>query len=137
MRFTNGFLVLGVPSDENSEKSDKFICQICVSWPYKCGFLGRQDPVNVPDTNEERFALLREIGSTWANPFHSLIESIPLGAKIPEIQRIQVCDLVPSSDVCYTGRVVLMGDAMHAMSMCKYAIIPPKETQLISAKRSW
>ncbi|PTD08911.1 putative FAD-dependent monooxygenase [Fusarium culmorum] len=75
-----------------------YILQMCVSWPYRAGFFGRDAPIEIPETSEDQLKLIHELGETCAEPWRSLA----LGANV-------------DSDT--TGRVVLAGDALHAMAM--------------------
>jgi len=54
---------------------------------------------------------------TWAEPFRSLASSIPEDA---EIKFLELYDWAPPVGLRGTGNVVLMGDAFHPMSMCKF-----------------
>lgn len=96
-------------------------CQILLSWPYREGFLGEKKPIEVPAANDERVALMKRIGKGWTSPFGDLVGAIPLEA---EAKSIKLEDWVPPSgnDGQWEGvpgseKVVLVGDAAHAMTM--------------------
>ncbi|KAJ5769012.1 hypothetical protein N7520_003571 [Penicillium odoratum] len=126
-------------------------CQILVSWPYRSGFLGENEPLEVPANARDRVALMKRISSVWANPFHDIIQNIPEDAEPKTISledwvtpRVQWTN-VPGSD-----RVVLVGDAAHAMTMYRgeaanhgildvkelfSLVLPVLETEVFSEER--
>ncbi|RJE22800.1 FAD binding domain-containing protein [Aspergillus sclerotialis] len=93
-------------------------CQILVSWPHRQGFLGEENPLEVPSRRRDRVAFMKRVASGWTNPFHEIVQSIPEDA---EPKTITLEDWVPPHDqwtsVPGSGRVVLVGDAAHAMTM--------------------
>jgi hypothetical protein len=94
----------------------EYSCQICVSWPVREGFFGGTEPLAYPSTNEAKLELMKSFAKTWAEPFSSLVLEIP---ESTEVKNVELCDFAPPKDLRGTGRVVLMGDAFHAMAMCK------------------
>lgn len=90
--------------------------QICVSWPYREGFFGSPTPIEIPETHEEKYKLVKEFAETLAEPWHSLILGMPTDT---EMKGLKIQDLPPPKDFQTKGRAVLMGDALHAMAMCK------------------
>ncbi|KAL2107457.1 hypothetical protein VUR80DRAFT_5198 [Thermomyces stellatus] len=92
----------------------KYTCQIVVSWPTRPGFFGRAEPIDFPSTNGGRVELLREFAQTWAEPFRSLVMGLRGGT---EVKPLDLYDCVPPQGLRGNGRVVLMGDALHQMTM--------------------
>ncbi|KAF5637810.1 zeaxanthin epoxidase chloroplastic [Fusarium sp. NRRL 52700] len=109
------FSVLDAPGN-HADTDRPYIGQLCISWPYREGFLGRPSPIEIPDTPEEKYKLVEELTSTWAECFHPLASAVSLDS---EMKGLKIQDLTPSKDFQTTGRAVLMGDALHAMAMCK------------------
>lgn len=104
--------------DSSGRCDDSRDCQILVSWPYRPGFLGKEEPVEVPAESRDRVALMKSLASGWADPFHSIIQSIPDSA---EAKTISLEDWVPPREhwngASGSACVVLVGDAAHAMTM--------------------
>jgi len=109
------FSLLETPDDPGNE-SGKYIVQLVVSWPLVEGFLGRSIVTTVPDTNKARLALIRDIAQTWVDPFRQIALELP---EDTEVKPILLDDWPPPRGFHTTGRIVLMGDAMHPMAMCK------------------
>ena len=72
--------------------------------------------------NSERLALMKKLSALWAEPFRSIVQDIPRDAKV---RSISLQDWVPRQGGNGAGRVVLIGDAAHAMVMCTYGILFP------------
>ncbi|KAH7122024.1 hypothetical protein B0J13DRAFT_566847 [Dactylonectria estremocensis] len=105
--------VLDAPGN-NAASSDKYVCQMCVSWPYRDAFFNKPSPTEIPETNEEKRQFIETIAKTWAEPFRTLAHSIPPNE---EIKHLTPQDFAPPPDLRTTGRALLMGDALHAMAM--------------------
>ncbi|KAJ3541171.1 hypothetical protein NM208_g4727 [Fusarium decemcellulare] len=97
-----------------ADGSHPYVCQMCVSWPYREGFFNSPSPIEIPTTDEEKLKLLRNLAETWAEPFRSLALSVPADA---ELKPLTPQDFPPPQGLHSTGRAVLMGDAIHAMAM--------------------
>ncbi|CEI70419.1 hypothetical protein FVEN_g1075 [Fusarium venenatum] len=98
----------------HQDGSYPYVLQMCVSWPYRTGFFGRDAPIEIPETVEEQLKLIHEFAETFAEPWRSLA----LGANVDaDVKGLKIQDLPPPTDLRTTGRVVLMGDALHAMAM--------------------
>jgi hypothetical protein len=116
---TNAYLwfsFISVP--RSNDKNKEVVCQIMVSWPYEAGFLGRSEPTEVPDGNEARLLWMRTLAQGWAEPFREIVQDIPAGT---EAKAITMEDWPPERgrwDNC-NGKVALVGDAAHAMTMCQ------------------
>ncbi|KAL8870915.1 MAG: hypothetical protein Q9174_003149 [Haloplaca sp. 1 TL-2023] len=112
------FSFLDTPANNAREEKDTYECQILVSWPYRKGFGGREEPLEIPYRNEERVNLMKELVQGWTNPFYDCVMNIPGDA---EVKAIGLEDFVPRVGMWENrqGRVTLMGDAAHAMTMCR------------------
>ncbi|ETN44525.1 uncharacterized protein HMPREF1541_10195 [Cyphellophora europaea CBS 101466] len=118
------FSFLDSPSsnDRQGEAAAGHDCQILVSWPFRAGFLGDDEkPTEVPVGNVERVRLMKRVARGWAQPFAGIVQAIPEEA---ECKSIALEDWVPplAGDRGWearegAGRVVLVGDAAHAMTM--------------------
>ena len=95
--------------------TDKYSLQIAVSYPLRDGFFGRPGPITAPATNAERIDLIKEFARTWAEPFRSVVLDIP---EDTEVKPVALTDWVPPQGLRGSGRVTLLGDALHAMVMC-------------------
>lgn len=113
--------VLDAPGNNEASLPNSYSVQICVSWPYREGFFGQSSPLETPESNQGRHELLRAFAKTYAEPFRSLVESIP---EDTEVKHIDMHDWAPPRGLRSTGRVVLMGDALHQMAMCKSSSHP-------------
>ncbi|KAH8896705.1 FAD binding domain-containing protein [Thozetella sp. PMI_491] len=107
------FSILDVPGNTNAT-TDKVSLQIAISWPARDGFFGRTSAIPPPATNAERMELVKEFARTWAEPFRSAVLNIPDDV---ELKTISLADWAPPQGLRGTGRVVLFGDAIHAMAM--------------------
>ncbi|KAJ2979911.1 hypothetical protein NQ176_g2966 [Zarea fungicola] len=107
------FSVLDAPG--NTEAStDKFLLQICISWLEQPGFMGKEEAVTIPETNEGRAELFRSLASSWTDPFRSLAMS---ATSDDEAKGLELKEWVPPEDLRSKGRAVLMGDSLHTMTM--------------------
>ncbi|KAI4198288.1 MAG: hypothetical protein LQ350_005371 [Teloschistes chrysophthalmus] len=89
------FSFLDTPANNSRPDPDTYECQIMVSWPWREGFRGRETPLDIPSTNEERVTLMKELVQGWANPFRDAVMNIPADA---EIKPIALEDFVPKTD---------------------------------------
>lgn len=113
------FSFLSVPAGDDPE--DLVECQLLISWPLKEGFLGKEEVTHTPECQSERLALMKEIADGWCEPFKSFVLDFP---EETEVKVVRLEDWVPGSDGRVwdnrNGRVTLVGDAAHAMTMCKF-----------------
>ncbi|KAF5013338.1 hypothetical protein FDECE_641 [Fusarium decemcellulare] len=107
------YTVLDAPGNY-TDGSHPYVCQMCVSWPYREGFFNSPSPIEIPTTDEERHKLLTNLAETWAEPFRSLALGVTTNA---ELKPLTPQDFPPPQGLHSTGRAVLMGDAIHAMAM--------------------
>ncbi|KAM0245279.1 hypothetical protein ACHAP5_005510 [Fusarium lateritium] len=105
--------VLDAPGNHESS-THPYVLQICVSWPYREGFFGSSTPIEIPETAEDKYKLVQTFAETWAEPWRSLVSSIPADT---EMKGLKLQDLPPPKDFQTKDRAVLMGDALHAMAM--------------------
>ncbi|KAG8670431.1 hypothetical protein FPOAC1_009845 [Fusarium poae] len=105
--------MLDAPGNHRDE-IHPYVLQMCVSWPYRAGFFGKEAPIEIPETVEEQLKLIHEFAETFAEPWRSRA----LGANIDaHVKGLKIQDLPPPGGLQTTGRVVLMGDALHPMAM--------------------
>lgn len=76
--------------------------------------------MDVPSSQTERIALMKRLTANWAEPFKSLVHNIPDDS---EVVCINLEDWFPERGAHGEGRVALIGDAAHSMTMCK-SLIP-------------
>lgn len=89
-----------------------------ISWPYRPGFLQDTAPTEIPSTAPERLKLMRRIARDWAEPFRSVVLDIP---EETEPKNVRLEDWLPGTWDNRGGRVTLVGDAAHAMVMCRFS----------------
>ncbi len=120
------FSFLDSPSNNPREgkASETYECQILVSWPFRSGFHGEDEPLEVPEKNEERVAVMKSLAEGWAEPFRECVLSIPVEGTT--VTTIRLEDFVPREGMWDNmgGRVTLVGDAAHAMTMCMLFLLP-------------
>lgn len=106
------------PDAEEKEAKDMYECQIIISWPYRSGFRGEKEPLDVPKDHEERVKVMKKLAGGWAEPFRECVLSIPEQGTV--VTAITLEDFVPSEGMWDNlgGRMTLVGDAAHAMTMC-------------------
>ena len=112
------FSFLDTPSNNSRrEDPDTFECQIMIGWPYRKGFLGRDEPLDAPSENSEKLALMKRIAQGWAEPFQECVMEIP---EDTSVQSVKLEDFIPRLNMWDNmhGRVTMAGDAAHAMTMC-------------------
>jgi hypothetical protein len=78
--------------------------------------MGQQKPLVVPDTQEDRRKLFNEFAASYAEPFRSIMGAI---TDDTEVRNVDLFDWPPPKGLHTTGNVVLMGDSLHQMAMCK------------------
>ena len=110
------FSFLKVPPAASTDPN--CVCQILTSWPYHAEFRGKGQPTAPPESNVERVRWMKEIASGWISPFSDIFQEIP---DETEAKEITIEDWPPAKGMWNNanGRVTLVGDAAHAMTMCK------------------
>jgi hypothetical protein len=106
--------------DNVGNNTGKYACQIILSWPYRPDFYGQQDPIDVPSSNEERYKLFKDMSKSWAEPFKTLVDGV---TEATDFKEVKLQDWAPTRDLRSNGRAVVMGDAMHLMTMCKFLFL--------------
>ncbi|KAK4154914.1 hypothetical protein C8A00DRAFT_42383 [Chaetomidium leptoderma] len=108
------FSVLDSPNNTHEGNGGKYTCQMTVSWPIREGFFNQTAPMVFPDTNLGGIELIKTFAETWAEPFQSLARGIPDDT---DVKYLELYDWPPPKGLRTTGRVALVGDAMHPMAM--------------------
>ncbi|TFY69027.1 hypothetical protein EVG20_g3324 [Dentipellis fragilis] len=99
-----GFSILDVPATNGG---DHYTVQVNVSWPVK-------SPADeVKSSSDERLANMKRRGAALAEPMRSVILDIPEETHVTEVK---LADW-PCLEWEGRGRVTLIGDAAHAMTM--------------------
>lgn len=107
---------------ERAEDKGQWEAQMCVSYPYRAGFWGRNHPMEVPEGDEERVNLLKEFADGWAAPFREMVMSL---AEDTPVKTLPVEDYLPEEEGTGArgeGKVALVGDAGHAMTICELVV---------------
>lgn len=112
------FSFLECPTKDSPSDDDIFKCQVIISWPYRAGYLGSEAPIEVPAQNDDRVALIKRISETWTDPFKSILHNIP---ETTPAKSITIEEWIPETGVWDNrkGKITLIGDAAHTMTMCK------------------
>ncbi|OHE97099.1 FAD binding domain-containing protein [Colletotrichum orchidophilum] len=105
--------VLDAPRN-NEDSTGTYSCQLCISWPDRSGFLGKPEPTCYPLTDAGKVELIKSFAQGWSEPFRSLALGIPADT---DVKHLDLYDFPPPKGLRSKGRVVLMGDAFHAMAM--------------------
>lgn len=116
------FSFLDTPSSyklREGQETDTYECQIILSWPYRPGWCGHNTPVEAPSGGSDRVRFMKELTKDWAEPFREMVQAIP--DEGGEVKALKLEDWVPEINMWdnLSGRVTLVGDAAHAMTMCK------------------
>ena len=76
--------------------------------------------MEVPASDAERVALMKEFAAGWQEPFRGLVMSL---AEDTPVKELLVEDYLPEPGIGESGKgkVVLVGDAAHAMTICESA----------------
>ena len=92
--------------------------QFSISYPYRAGFWGKDQPMEVPGSDTERVALMKNFAGEWKEPFRRLVMSL---AEDTAVKELAVEDYLPENGAGEKGegKVALVGDAGHAMTICE------------------
>lgn len=99
-----------------------------VSWPIRGGFFDEPSPIAIPPTNSARIRLIKRFAETWAEPFRSMVCDIP---ETTDVKSLALHDWPPPKNSRGTGRVALVGDSFHPMTMCKSSLRPAVDNRSI------
>ncbi|KAJ6016660.1 hypothetical protein N7451_000039 [Penicillium sp. IBT 35674x] len=102
------FSFLDTPSNFQDSSRDEYLCQVIVSWADQKG-------IALPSGNTDRIALMKRLTDNWAEPFRSLVHSLPEDT-VPRSIRIEDWIFRPGQRDAHP-RAILMGDAAHTMTM--------------------
>ena len=74
--------------------------------------------MEVPGSDAERVALMKDFAEGWKEPFRGLVMSL---AEDTAVKELVVEDYLPEHGIGEKGewRVALVGDAGHAMTICE------------------
>lgn len=98
-------------------------CQMTMSWPYEDGYLNRGYPTDVPSTKEGKLAWMRERAAEWVEPMREMVMDLPEDV---DVREINLEDWLPEKGGWdnHNGRITIVGDAAHAMTICTSSFIP-------------
>jgi hypothetical protein len=106
--------VLEAPQEQRS--NNEFLYQICISWKRHDHLLeGNKTPQGSP-SQADRVNIIRDIVQDWAEPFRSFVMLI---TDATDVKQLDLDDCAPEKAMKPADRVMLVGDAFHAMTMCK------------------
>lgn len=94
-----------------TSKDDSYGVQVFVSWPVEDT---ERDAVEATDIS--RLENMRRRTEDWSEPLRGLVTDIPEGTSV---KAVKIMDWVPGEWDNYNGRVTLIGDAAHTMTMCE------------------
>ncbi|KAJ5587987.1 uncharacterized protein N7459_003752 [Penicillium hispanicum] len=102
------FSFLDTPRNFEDSSTDRYHCQIIVSWADTKG-------IAVPTLDADRIALMKTLTANWAEPFRSLVHKLPDDS---EARSIRIEDWLFSPGQPHPHpRAVLVGDSAHTMTM--------------------
>ena len=98
---------------------ENFVYQVCISGstdkePFRTIANGTDRA-----TNDERLTVIRNTAQDFAEPFRSFLSLVPNDANV---KQLDLDDWAFPNNSSATGSITLVGDAAHAMTMCKYRI---------------
>ncbi|KAF2823824.1 FAD binding domain-containing protein [Ophiobolus disseminans] len=112
---SNVFMYISLlEAPQTPDCNSAYVYQVCISWNTTkppCDIPARS---NSASAQQERIAIIREVSKQWAEPFKTFVQLIP---DTTNVQQLDISDFPPSAGVDAAGRVLLVGDACHAMSM--------------------
>jgi 2-polyprenyl-6-methoxyphenol hydroxylase-like FAD-dependent oxidoreductase len=106
------FSIISVPETNGSVRTDKSVYEGQVNLSWRFG-VGAEEP---PAENEERLKLMKKLARPFEERLRTLVENLSEDNIVAEI-RLQDW---PSVEWPNHGRATLIGDAAHAMTMCKF-----------------
>ncbi|KAH7384009.1 FAD binding domain-containing protein [Pyrenochaeta sp. MPI-SDFR-AT-0127] len=93
---------------------DTYTYQICISANTNTSALNQLLNKAVASTSKERIDIIKQVARDWAEPFCSFVSLIP---DTTDVKQLDIDDFPPSSGKHGSERVLLVGDASHAMTM--------------------
>jgi hypothetical protein len=107
--------VLEAPQEPGGNNGE-FSYQICISWKLHDDPLKENGiPKGVPN-QADRVRIIRDMVHEWAEPFRSFVLLI---TDTTDVKQLDLDDCAPRNAMRSADRVMLVGDAFHAMTMCK------------------
>lgn len=74
------FSFVDTPSNNSrSENPDTFECRVMIGWSYWKGFLGREEPFDLPPEKSERLTLMKKDCGGLGGPFSGVCDGDPGG----------------------------------------------------------
>jgi hypothetical protein len=111
--------VLDTPTNySQAAEQTNFKAQILLSWPFRPGFMDRDEPAEVPATTEDRLKFIKELSASWTEPFRSLIQNL---SDEVEMKPVKLEDWLPQTQGVGLGKLALLGDSGHSMTMCTFS----------------
>lgn len=101
--------------NEGEEDKADYVYQICIS--RHLNEEERETFKKHPSTNELRIDIVDKIAMYWAEPFRSFVRSA-IGQA--EVKQLDLDDFLPQKKQHTSPRLLLIGDALHAMTMCMF-----------------
>ncbi|KAF1962095.1 FAD binding domain-containing protein [Byssothecium circinans] len=100
---------------QTPEKSHEgYLYQVCISWDTAKGLPNSIAAAAVKSTPEERPGIIRKLAEDWAEPFRSFVRLI---SNTVDVKQLDLDDFPPGPGIHPITRVLLIGDAFHAMAM--------------------
>lgn len=109
-------LVLQSPNRDEAI-DDTYLYQLCISWNTNNSPLDQFANTNDSLSNKDRINIVKRVAQDWAEPFRSFVSLIP---DTTNVKQLNLEDFPPPLEMPQWKRVLLVGDALHAMSMCKH-----------------
>jgi 2-polyprenyl-6-methoxyphenol hydroxylase-like FAD-dependent oxidoreductase len=116
------FATLDTPEVNGSRGDDEYYsAQLNISWPV------RNQADEVPATNAEKLQKMKDLAHDFEPRLKKAVQNIPEGTEILEIK---LADW-PCLKWPFDGKVTLIGDAAHAMTMCTFLAFASFELPLL------
>jgi hypothetical protein len=108
-------LVLEAPQKPGGN-NNKSLYQICISWRRDNDTHKSNKALEGSASSVDRVNIIRGIAHEWAEPFRSFLMLI---TDATDVKQLDLDDCAPENATKPSNRVMLVGDALHAMTMCK------------------
>ncbi|KAH7087742.1 hypothetical protein FB567DRAFT_442142 [Paraphoma chrysanthemicola] len=96
------------------DRLEAYIYQVCISWDTRKSLLRGKSGSDTLSTQRNMVETIRTVANEWSEPFRSFVQLIPDTANV---QRLEIEDFDPQENSQVHRRVILVGDASHAMTM--------------------